>query len=93
MVDIRVKNFAPNLISELSLVGNWQGEKKKEKERLRRKYKVFTFNIQIKRYPSLIQKQIPLVKKIKLPFNKFFRYVSEVLGLHVHNLRVPLCFT
>ena len=36
MVDIRVKNFARNLISELSLVGNWQGEKKKEKERIKK---------------------------------------------------------
>ena len=36
MVDIRVKNFARNLIIELSLVGNWQGEKKKEKERIKK---------------------------------------------------------
>ena len=28
-----IKNFARHLMSELSLVGNWQGEKKKEKER------------------------------------------------------------
>ena len=32
MADSRVKNFARYLISELSLVGNWQGEKKKENE-------------------------------------------------------------
>ena len=37
-------------MSEFSLVGNWQEKRKrKKKSGLKRKYKVFTFDIRIKR--------------------------------------------
>ena len=34
-------NLARHLISELSLVGNQQGEKKKERERIKKEIKIF----------------------------------------------------
>ena len=87
-------NFARHLMSEFSLVGNWQLEKRQKKSGLRRKLKVSTLDIQIKQSGLKLSKSkisVPVpIKSLMIWFiphqSKVF---SPVLG-YLSNLFVLL---